>query len=85
MSIYVHICTYMRPDLSEELIKRVAEKWKRETGIVTDIPTSKIIEDVLLRYIQGMEKVRNRKRDMLLRKFLKMKDVIKSDTKEVHK
>lgn len=67
----------MRPDLSEELIKRVIEKWKKETNIVTDIPTSKIIEDILLRYLEGMEKIRDRKRDRLLRKFLKMKYAIK--------
>ena len=84
MSIHVHICTYMRPDLSEDLIKRVVEKWNKETGVVTDIPISKIIEDILIRYLQGMEKVRNRKRDILLRRFLKMKDTIKTNTREAH-
>jgi len=69
----------MRPDISEELIKRVVEKWRRENKLVVEIPKSKIIEDVLLRYLEYrfMPKVRDRKRDRLMRKFIKMRYMIR--------
>lgn len=69
----------MRPDISEELIKRVIEKWRRENKLVVEIPKSKIIEDVLLRYLEYAfhKKVRDRKRDRLIRKFIKMRYMIR--------
>jgi len=68
----------MRPDISEELIRRVIEKWRKENKLIVEIPKSKIIEDVLLRYLEYSlrEKVRDRKRDRLMRKFIKMKYMI---------
>jgi len=70
----------VRPELSEELVKKVVEKWRRETGISIDIPKSKIIEDILIKYLERPVenlKVRDRKRDRLFRTFVKMKRRIK--------
>ena len=70
----------MRPDLSEELIRRVIDKWRRENKLAIEIPKSKIIEDVLLRYIEASfaaPNIRDRKRDKLVRRFLKMKHLMR--------
>ena len=70
----------MRPDISEELIRRVIDKWRRENKLAIEIPKSKIIEDVLIRYIEASMKipdVRDRKRDKLVRRFLKMKHLVR--------
>lgn len=70
----------MRPDISEELIRRVIDKWRRENKLAIEIPKSKIIEDVLLRYLEASMKisnVRDRKRDKLVRRFLKMKHLVR--------
>jgi len=70
----------MRPDISEELIRRVIEKWRRENKLAIEIPKSKIIEDVLLRYLESSMKIpniRDRKRDKLVRRFLKMKHFVR--------
>src|SRR5271157_260926 len=70
----------MRPDLSEELIRRVIDKWRSENKLAIEIPKSKIIEDVLLRYLEASMKipnVRDRKRDKLVRRFLKMKRLVR--------
>lgn len=69
----------MRPDISEELIKRVAEKWQSENKLAVEIPKSKIIEDVLMKYLEQNSveiKVRDRKRDRLIRRFIKLKQQV---------
>jgi hypothetical protein len=68
----------MRPDISDELVRRVIEKWRTENKLIVDIPKSKIIEDVLIRYLGEIPteitiKVRDRKRDKIFREYLKMR------------
>lgn len=68
----------MRPEVSEELVNRVIEKWKLENRIAIEIPKSKIIEDILLRYLEATSKTRiSSKRDKLLRKFMGVGRIIK--------
>lgn len=70
----------MRPDVSEELVKRVVDKWKQENKLSIEIPKSKVIEDVLLRYLEGSivsQVVRDRKRDKIFRTFIRMKSSIR--------
>lgn len=74
----------MRPDISEELIKRVADKWKEENRLSIEIPKSKIIEDVLLRYLEEpilSRNTRDRKRDKIFRTFVKVRSKIKHNNK----
>jgi hypothetical protein len=70
----------MRPYINEELIKRVVDKWKQENRISIEIPKSRIIEDVLLRYLEGSttpQEVKDRKRNKIFRTFIMMKSKIK--------
>jgi hypothetical protein len=69
----------MRPDVSEELVKRVVEKWKQENKLSIDVPKSKVIEDILMRYLEGsaiLQKTSDRRRDKIFRTFIKMKSRI---------
>lgn len=42
---------YMRPDIDDVLLKKVESKWREENKIHIEIPITRIIEDVLLRYV----------------------------------
>jgi hypothetical protein len=69
----------MRPEISEELVDRVIKKWKLDNRLAVDLPKSKIIEDILLRYLEGqfLQKVKDRRRDKIFRTFVKMKSKIR--------
>ncbi len=75
----MYIDVHMRPEISEELVNRVIEKWKLENKISIEVPKSKVIEEVLLKYIEAMQKVKagSDKRDKLLRKFIQVSQIIK--------
>ena len=80
----MYIRVHMRPDVSEELVKRVVDKWKQENKLSIEIPKSKIIEDVLLRYLEGSiisQKTRDRKRDKIFRTFIRMKSKIRPSSR----
>jgi hypothetical protein len=69
----------MRPEINEELVDRVIEKWKHENKIAIDVPKSKIIEEIMLKYIESASKIKTSsdKRDKLLRKFIQVGHIIK--------
>jgi len=69
----------MRPEINEELVDRVIEKWKQENKIGIDVPKSKVIEEILIKYIESTSKikVKNDKRDKLLRRFMQVGHIIK--------
>lgn len=74
----------MRPEISEELVDRVIKKWKLENKLSIDVPKSKIIEDVLIKYLEGQvtsRKIKDRRRDKIFRTFIKMKSKIRPAVK----
>jgi hypothetical protein len=75
----MYIDVHMRPEISEELVDRVIEKWKQENKIAIDVPKSKVIEEILLKYIESTSKIKtsNDKRDKLLRRFMQVGRIIK--------
>ena len=75
----MYIDVHMRPEINEELVDRVIEKWKQDNKIGIDVPKSKIIEEILLKYIESATKVKagSDKRDKLLRRFMQVGHIIK--------
>lgn len=75
----MYIDVHMRPEISEELVDRVIEKWKQENKIGIDVPKSKVIEEILLKYIESTSKIKasSNKKDKLLRKFIQVGHIIK--------
>ncbi|MEM7821791.1 MAG: MTH938/NDUFAF3 family protein [Candidatus Aenigmatarchaeota archaeon] len=68
----------MRPEISSELVKKVVEKWKQENKLSIEIPKSRIIEDILLKYLENnqISQIRDRKRDKLFRTLINVKSRI---------
>lgn len=75
----MYIDVHMRPEISEELVGKVIEKWKMENKIGIEVPKSKVIEEILLRYLEATAKIKagSNKRDKLLRKFIQVSQLIK--------
>ena len=71
----------MRPELNEDLIKKVVEKWKLENRLSIDIPTSRVIEDVLLKYMEGSLQQKSKKRRDIFGTFIMMKSRIRPGAK----
>ena len=67
----------MRPDISKELVTRVTEKWLLENGISADIPTAKILEDILLKYVEGTDTITRKVKDKLFRNYLRLRYKVK--------
>jgi len=44
-----------RPEINGELVKKVVDKWKQENkvSINIELPKSRVIEDILIRYLEG--------------------------------
>jgi len=79
LSPLMYIDVHMRPEISEELVGKVIEKWKMENKIGIEVPKSKVIEEILLRYLEATAKIKagSNKRDKLLRKFIQVSQLIK--------
>jgi len=82
----MYIDVHMRPEINEELVDRVIEKWKQDNKIGIDVPKSKIIEEILLKYIESTSKikVKNDKRDKLLRRFMQVGHIIKKPKHQIN-
>jgi len=75
----MYIDVHMRPEINEELVDRVIEKWKLENRIGIEVPKSKVIEEILLKYLEATQKMKagSTKKDKLLRKFIQVGHIIK--------
>jgi hypothetical protein len=73
----------MRPELNGDLIKKVAEKWKLENRLTIDVPTSRVIEDVLLKYMEGsIQKSKDKRRGKIFGTFVMMKSKIRHSPRQ---
>lgn len=75
----MYIDVHMRPEISEELVESVIEKWKQENKIAIDVPKSKIIEEILMKYLETTSKMKvgSDKKGKLLRRFIRVSNIIK--------